>query len=216
MSLWIEAIGTVSGAISLVAWLPQLKLTWQTRKAGDISWSYLVAVVASIQCWVHYGSLKGSASLVATQVVGGALVGALMVFKVRADRDTGAAVRVAAASVAVAAVILSARGQVPVEFIGTVGGCIALAAWLPQLARTYRTRSAADLSLAYLLAGLSSSAGFILYGLLIDSASLIVTQIPNCGLVVSLILLKLRHAIPAVIEVTEYVPEPIFGAPETP
>ena len=45
----VTLLGAAAGILTTGAWLPQLVRCWQTRSAGDISWSYLL--VLGIGVW---------------------------------------------------------------------------------------------------------------------------------------------------------------------
>jgi MtN3 and saliva related transmembrane protein len=74
--------------------------------------------------------------------------------------------------------------------IGLLAGTLTTIAWLPQLARTWRRRSAADISWSYLATtGLGVFLWFI-YGLVTRAFPVIVANAISDTLVCSLIILK--------------------------
>ena len=42
------AIGLVAGALTTIAWLPQLPRTWRKRSAHELSWPYIAMTYAGI------------------------------------------------------------------------------------------------------------------------------------------------------------------------
>jgi MtN3 and saliva related transmembrane protein len=55
--------------------------------------------------------------------------------------------------------------------LGLIAGSLTTGAWLPQLARTFRSRSTGDLSWFYLLATIVGIAGWCAYGVLTASVA---------------------------------------------
>ena len=78
------------------------------------------------------------------------------------------------------------------EGLGLVAGCMTTCSFIPQVVRTYRSRSVKDISLRmYVLL----SAGiflWVVYGILIGSISVIVANIVSLLLSLSLLTMKLH------------------------
>ncbi|MBC7761726.1 MAG: hypothetical protein H7201_08000 [Candidatus Saccharibacteria bacterium] len=51
----VTLLGAAAGILTTGAWLPQLVRCWQTRSAGDISWSYLLVLGIGVGMWAAYG-----------------------------------------------------------------------------------------------------------------------------------------------------------------
>ena len=79
-----------------------------------------------------------------------------------------------------------------IEGVGLVAVLIGLASLLPQLAKTWRTRSAGDLSIAWLLLQLVSYGFGFAYVLLLDAWASIFGHIVGGTLTAGLLALKLR------------------------
>jgi MtN3 and saliva related transmembrane protein len=79
----IELLGLLSGCLTTLSWLPQLRRTWRTRTAGDISGSYLVTFVSGVAGWVVYGVLKADIAVIAANVVTLLLLAVLLGLKYR-------------------------------------------------------------------------------------------------------------------------------------
>lgn len=83
------------------------------------------------------------------------------------------------------------------EMVGLVAVLIGLASLVPQLAKTWRTRSAGDLSTAWLLLQLVSYGFGFAYVLLLDAWASIFGHIVGGSLTAGLLVLKLRFSPPA-------------------
>jgi len=82
--------------------------------------------------------------------------------------------------------------KLTVEAIGLVAVMIGLASLVPQLAKTWRTRSAGDLSLAWLVLQLVAYGFGFAYVLMLDAWASIFGHIVGGSLNVGLLLLKLK------------------------
>ena len=81
--------------------------------------------------------------------------------------------------------------------LGLVAGVLTTAAWLPQIARTWRSRSADDLSWPYLLVFSTGVSLWLLYGVLSDDVPVLVANAVTIVLVGLLLGLKSLTAIRA-------------------
>lgn len=77
-----------------------------------------------------------------------------------------------------------------VELVGLFAGALTTGAWLPQILRTWRSRSAEDLSWGYLLAMLLGIGAWLAYGLFGHQLAIVVTNVVTLALVLSLAALK--------------------------
>jgi MtN3 and saliva related transmembrane protein len=81
--------------------------------------------------------------------------------------------------------------------LGLVAGVLTTAAWLPQIARTWRSRSADDLSWPFLLVFSAGVSLWLLYGVLSDDVPVLVANAVTIVLVGLLLGLKSLTAIRA-------------------
>ncbi len=80
-----------------------------------------------------------------------------------------------------------------ITVLGLVAGALTTAAFVPQLAKTLRSRSAADLSLAmYIVITLGVSL-WLIYGILIASAPIIIANIVTLVIALTILILKLKY-----------------------
>jgi len=78
-----------------------------------------------------------------------------------------------------------------VEALGLIAACLTTAAYLPQVIKTWRTRSAGDVSLIMYLMLTLGIALWLTYGLLIGSVPLIFSNTVTFALVGAMLWLKL-------------------------
>jgi MtN3 and saliva related transmembrane protein len=91
--------------------------------------------------------------------------------------------------------------------LGLLAGALTTGAWLPQIVRTWRTRSAGDISWGYLAAMGLGFVLWLLYGVAADSVAVAVTNVVGLVLVASLAAVKVRADEP--LTLTELDLEPV-------
>lgn len=78
------------------------------------------------------------------------------------------------------------------DIVGYIAGVFIMVSFVPQVVRSYRTRSVGDLSLMMILATLIGTGLWITYGVLTGGRPIIVMNVMFGVLVIMLLLLKLR------------------------
>ena len=81
--------------------------------------------------------------------------------------------------------------------IGLLAAALTTGAWLPQIWRTWRTRSAEDLSWGYVGTTAVGMGTWLAYGLLTRDPAVIAANVVTLGLLTLLTVLKARSAAPA-------------------
>jgi MtN3 and saliva related transmembrane protein len=76
--------------------------------------------------------------------------------------------------------------------IGTVAGTLTTASFLPQVVTVFRRKSAGDLSFAYLLVFATGVACWFIYGLLIRSVPVVITNLVTLTLVIAIMAMKVQ------------------------
>ncbi|MFL9827044.1 SemiSWEET family sugar transporter [Rhodoplanes sp. SY1] len=76
-------VGLVAALCTTLSYIPQVRKCWRTGKAGDLSLRMLVILATGIGLWVLYGLLRGDAVIILANSVGFALLGIILVFKLR-------------------------------------------------------------------------------------------------------------------------------------
>jgi MtN3 and saliva related transmembrane protein len=81
----------------------------------------------------------------------------------------------------------------PVEILGLIAGALTTAAYVPQVFKTWRLKSAGDISL--LMISLTSGGIFLwfLYGLSIGSLPVTIANFITCILTLTVLIMKIRY-----------------------
>lgn len=82
-----------------------------------------------------------------------------------------------------------------VDFVGTLAGALTTLAFIPQVIKTWRSRSAADISLVMFLLFSSGVLLWLIYGVLIGSKPVIIANIITLILALSILWLKIKDII---------------------
>jgi MtN3 and saliva related transmembrane protein len=77
--------------------------------------------------------------------------------------------------------------------LGFLAGALTTAAWLPQLIRTWRQRTAEGISAGYLAVFGAGVIGWVVYGCLTQDAAVIVTNVATLALLTSVVVVKVRY-----------------------
>ncbi|MBU2513691.1 hypothetical protein KJ966_20315 [bacterium] len=80
-----------------------------------------------------------------------------------------------------------------IEIIGFIAGSIAVAAFLPQAVKTFKTKEAQDLSFVMLLLQTTCVFLWMVYGILKNSPSLMICNFATLLIVGSVFLMKIRY-----------------------
>lgn len=80
-----------------------------------------------------------------------------------------------------------------VEAIGLTAGCMTTLSFVPQVVKTYRTRSVVDISLRMYLLLSAGIAIWIHYGLLIGSVAIVVANGVSLCLTASILAMKITY-----------------------
>lgn len=77
------ALGLAAGALTTVAFLPQVIRTWRTKSAKDLSLPMLAAFTVGVACWFFYGIRIDSMPITLTNGVTFILAGMNLILKLR-------------------------------------------------------------------------------------------------------------------------------------
>ncbi len=78
-----DVLGYLAGALTTIAFVPQLVRIVRRRSAHDISWGMFCILSAGVALWLWYGLLVTSLPLIAANSVTLLLVLAILVLKLR-------------------------------------------------------------------------------------------------------------------------------------
>jgi MtN3 and saliva related transmembrane protein len=79
----IHYLGYLAGTLTVVAFLPQVIRTWQSRRTGDLSMGMLAILITASTLWIIYGVVIRDWSVILTNIGMVGLNGAIATAKVR-------------------------------------------------------------------------------------------------------------------------------------
>jgi MtN3 and saliva related transmembrane protein len=82
----VQLVGFVAGALTTLAYVPQLIRTWRTRSVNDFSLGMLVALSVGIGLWLVYGIAIGSWPIIVANGVSFVFALVLVTFKLTCGR----------------------------------------------------------------------------------------------------------------------------------
>lgn len=82
----VTLIGLLAGALTTIAFIPQLQQTWQTRSAKDVSLGMLLTFTTGVALWLLYGLLLGALPIILANLVTLVLTLAILILKLRFRR----------------------------------------------------------------------------------------------------------------------------------
>jgi MtN3 and saliva related transmembrane protein len=85
----LEWIGSTAAVCTTVSFVPQLIRVWRRKSARDISLTMFLLFSFGVACWLVYGWGIGSRPVIAANAAALVLSVAILVLKVRYDKNTG-------------------------------------------------------------------------------------------------------------------------------
>ena len=82
----IDLLGFAAGTLTTCAFWPQLRKTWTSKSAGDVSMGMLVIFWAGVSLWLLYGLVLQAWPIIVTNAVTLLLTGAILALKLRYRR----------------------------------------------------------------------------------------------------------------------------------
>lgn len=82
----VTPVGFVAGALTTLAFWPQLRRTWRTKSANDVSLAMLVTFATGVAFWLIYGLLLKAWPIILTNAVTFLLTLAILALKLRYRR----------------------------------------------------------------------------------------------------------------------------------
>ncbi len=80
-----------------------------------------------------------------------------------------------------------------IEILGLTAGFLTTVAFVPQVYKTWKTRSAKDISLNMFLMFCTGVSLWLIYGIMIESISIIISNILTLILALSILFFKIRY-----------------------
>ena len=78
----VDILGTVAGALTTVAFVPQVVRVWRTRSTHDISLLMFCIFSVGVVCWLAYGVALGSWPIILANAITLVLSLAVLWFKI--------------------------------------------------------------------------------------------------------------------------------------
>ncbi len=82
----VTPIGFTAGALTTIAFWPQLQRTWRTKSADDVSLAMLLTFTTGVALWLVYGVLLNAWPIILTNAVTFVLTTAILFLKLRYRR----------------------------------------------------------------------------------------------------------------------------------
>jgi MtN3 and saliva related transmembrane protein len=79
----IDLLGYLAGVLTTYAFWPQLRKTWTTKSAGDVSLGMLLIFTCGVALWLCYGMVIGAWPIILANSVTLVLTGAILALKLR-------------------------------------------------------------------------------------------------------------------------------------
>lgn len=79
----VTVIGTMAGALTTAAYLPQVVKVWRSRSAGDISLQMYLLMAIGVALWVIYGVMLMAWPIIGANAVALLLILTVLAFKLR-------------------------------------------------------------------------------------------------------------------------------------
>jgi MtN3 and saliva related transmembrane protein len=74
-------VGLVAAFCTTISYWPQLKKCWQTRSAGDLSFTTFATLAVGIATWIVYGFLRSDVVIMLANAVSLCLLSGILYFK---------------------------------------------------------------------------------------------------------------------------------------
>jgi MtN3 and saliva related transmembrane protein len=78
-----DLIGALAGALTTIAFIPQVWRVWQTRSARDLSLSMYLIFTAGVALWLVYGLSLGALPIIVFNSVTLVLAATVLAMKIR-------------------------------------------------------------------------------------------------------------------------------------
>ena len=79
----VDLIGALAGALTTIAFIPQVWRIWRTRSARDLSLSMYLIFTSGVVLWFVYGLALGALPVIASNGITLLLAGTVLAMKLR-------------------------------------------------------------------------------------------------------------------------------------
>ena len=80
---YITILGYIAGAMTTLAFLPQLIKIWKSRSTKDISLIMFIVICTGVALWLIYGICIDSLPIIAANIVTFIIAGMILAFKIK-------------------------------------------------------------------------------------------------------------------------------------
>ena len=80
---FVSLLGFLAGALTTIAFVPQLVRSWRSRSVKDMSLGMLTIFCAGVALWLTYGLLIHSWPVIVANVITLILAGAILILKLK-------------------------------------------------------------------------------------------------------------------------------------
>lgn len=80
---FVTALGFVAGTLTTIAFWPQLRRTWKTRSADDLSLGMLLTFTTGVFLWLLYGMYLQALPIIVANAITLILTLAILVLRIR-------------------------------------------------------------------------------------------------------------------------------------
>lgn len=79
----VDLVGTVAGALTTIAFVPQVWRIWKTRSARDLSLPMYVILTSGVALWFLYGLQLGALPIIVSNGITLLLAGTVLAMKLK-------------------------------------------------------------------------------------------------------------------------------------
>jgi len=79
----VDLVGAAAGALTTIAFIPQVWRVWKTRSAHDLSLSMYFIFSSGVALWLFYGILLGALPIIAANGITLLFSGAVLAMKLK-------------------------------------------------------------------------------------------------------------------------------------
>jgi len=79
----LDLIGAAAGALTTIAFIPQVWRVWQTRSARDLSLSMYLIFTSGVALWLLYGIMLGALPIIAANGITLLFAGTVLAMKLK-------------------------------------------------------------------------------------------------------------------------------------
>lgn len=193
----ITLIGFVAGALTMLAFLPQIVKTLKMKEAKDISLGLAVFNATAAGLWTTYGILVMKWPLIVPNVIASGLGITFLALKLR--YNSGVTNReMAVVAVALAAILIGVVATVftslsLVSFVSSSAVVFAPLSFLTQVIKTWKLKETKDISLGMYVIFWVGVVLWLTYGLLLGDSPVVINNIIMVTLTSIMLLFKLRY-----------------------